>query len=103
MGVGFWFYSGDSGVATAAYIQVSAALPYLAQAHQSLLRWYVDDVIAGGPFRPKKDVVPVPEGPGLGIELDPDGLGRCAEDFARNGELSQLDPGGAAYRRLRGQ
>jgi glucarate dehydratase len=103
MGIGFWFYSGDSGVATAGYLQVSAALPYLEQPHQSLLRWYVDDVIAGGPFRPENDFVPVPEGPGLGVELDPDGLARCAEDFARNGELSQLDPGVEAFRRLRHQ
>jgi glucarate dehydratase len=103
MGVGFWFYSGDSGVATAAYIQVSAGLPYLEQAHQSLLRWYVDDVIVGGPFRPRDDVVPVPPGPGLGVELDPNGLARCAEDFARNGELSQLDTGDGGYRHLRRQ
>lgn len=103
MGVGFWFYSGDGGVATAAYLQVSAALPYLEQAHQSLLRWYVDDVIAGGPFRPENDVVPVPKGPGLGVELDRDSLGRCAEDFERNGELSQLDAGGGPFRRLRRQ
>lgn len=103
MGVGFWFYSGDGGVATAAYLQVSAALPYLEQAHQSLLRWYVDDVIAGGPFRPENDVVPVPKGSGLGVELDRDSLGRCAEDFERNGELSQLDAGGGPFRRLRRQ
>ena len=77
--------------------------PYLAQAHQSLLRWYVDDVVAGGAFRPQNDVVPVPPGPGLGVELDPDGLARCAEDFDRNGELSQLDPGEGAFRRLRAQ
>jgi glucarate dehydratase len=103
MGVGFWFYSGDAGIATAAYLQVSAGLPYLAQAHQSLLHWYVDDVVAGGAFRPQNDVVPVPPGPGLGVELDPDGLARCAEDFDRNGELSQLDPGEGAFRRLRAQ
>jgi len=103
MGVGFWFYSGDAGVATAAYLQVSAGIPYLEQAHQSLLRWYVDDVIAGGPFRPKNDRVAVPTGPGLGIALDPDGLARCAEDFARHGELTQLDSGPGGFRRLRRQ
>lgn len=103
MGVGFWFYSGDAGVATAAYLQVSAGLPYLEQAHQSLLRWYVDDVIVGGPFRPERDRVAVPTGPGLGVALDPDGLGRCAEDFARNGELTQLGSTSTGFRRLRRQ
>jgi glucarate dehydratase len=103
MGVGFWFYSGDAGVATAAYVQVSAALPYLSQPHQSLLRWYTDDVIVGGPFQPRAGVVPVPDGPGLGVALDPDALGRCAEDFLRRGELSQVEVPGDRYRHLQRQ
>jgi len=92
-GIGFWFYSGDTGIGTAAYLQVSAALPYLEQPHQSLLRWYVDDVIAEGPFRPKNGVVPVPEGPGLGVTLDPAALARCKERFEREGALRQFGNG----------
>jgi glucarate dehydratase len=102
-GVSSWFYSGDSGVATPAYIQVSAALPFLSQTHESLVRWYVADVIVGGPFRPRNDVVAIPTGPGLGVELDSDGLSSCAEDFERSGELSQLDTGKTRYRHLRRQ
>lgn len=100
LGFGFWFYSGDAGVATAAYLQVSAALPYLEQPHQSLLRWYTDDVIAGGAFRPEKGVVSIPSGPGLGVELDPDGLSRCKERYMREGPVNQLGvPGELAYPR----
>jgi glucarate dehydratase len=84
-GIGFWFYSGDLGIATAAYLHVAAATPYLSRPSQSLLRWTVDDVIAGGPFRPKGGVVRVPGGPGLGVELDEAALARCAERFAREG------------------
>jgi len=84
-GVGFWFYSGDLGIATAAYLHVVAATPYLARPSQSLLRWTADDVIAGGPFRPGRGVVAVPDGPGLGVELDEAALARCTERFAREG------------------
>ena len=45
MGVGFWCYSGDAGVGSAAYLHVVAATHHIAQASQSLFRWQVDDVI----------------------------------------------------------
>jgi glucarate dehydratase len=85
-GVGFWFYSGDLGIATAAYLHVAAATAYLDAPSQSLLRWTQDDVIAGGPFSPEGGVVDVPVGPGLGVELDERALRRCAERYARDGE-----------------
>jgi glucarate dehydratase len=85
VGIGFWFYSGDLGVATAAYLHVAASTPYLELPSQSLLRWTTDDVIAGGPFKPERGVVPVPTGPGLGVELDEKALARCVERFTREG------------------
>jgi glucarate dehydratase len=85
-GVGFWFYSGDLGIATATYLHIAAATPYLDQPSQSLLRWTTDDVIAGGPFSPESGVVKVPTGPGLGVDLDETALERCIERFAREGE-----------------
>ncbi|MBA2643656.1 MAG: mandelate racemase/muconate lactonizing enzyme family protein [Actinobacteria bacterium] len=84
-GVGFWFYSGDLGIATAAYLHIAAATPYLDKPSQSLLRWTADDVIAGGPFSPENGFVGVPTGPGLGVELDEIALERCVERFAREG------------------
>jgi len=84
-GVGFWFYSGDFGIATAAYLHIVAATPYLERPSQSLLRWTTDDVIAGGPFSPKAGVVDVPTGPGLGVELDEAALRRCVERYEREG------------------
>jgi glucarate dehydratase len=85
-GVGFWFYSGDLGIATAAYLHIAAAMPYLDQPSQSLLRWTAEDVIVGGPFSPKGGFVEVPTGPGLGVELDEAALARCVERYAREGE-----------------
>lgn len=85
-GVGFWFYSGDLGIATAAYLHVAAVTAYLDAPSQSLLRWTIDDVVAGGPFSPEGGVLDVPSGPGLGVELDAKALARCVERFAREGE-----------------
>jgi glucarate dehydratase len=87
-GVGFWFYSGDLGIATAAYLHVAAATPYLDRPSQSLLRWTTDDVIAGGPFSPEGGVLAVPSESGLGVELDERGLWRGVERFAREGEYA---------------
>jgi len=84
-GVGFWFYSGDFGIATAAYLQIAAATPYVDGPSQSLLRWTTDDVIAGGPFSPEAGVVGVPTGPGLGVELDEVALRRCVDRYAKEG------------------
>jgi glucarate dehydratase len=85
-GVGFWWYSGDLGIATAAYLHVSAATPYLDRPSQSLFRWYPEDVIVGGPFSAHRGLVAVPEGPGLGVELDETALARAVDRYARDGE-----------------
>jgi glucarate dehydratase len=84
-GVGFWFYSGDLGIATAAYLHVAAVTAYLDRPSQSLLRWTTDDVITPGPFSPEAGLLDVPTGPGLGVELDERGLQRGVERFAREG------------------
>ena len=100
MGVGFWFYSGESAVGTAVYMQLAAAIPFLSQPGQSLLRWYADDVIAE-PIRPKANACPIPDGPGLGIALDPEALARCRRRYERDGVISQLgEPGQMHYRRF---
>jgi glucarate dehydratase len=78
-GVDFWCYSGNSGVGTAAYLHLCAAHPHIREPNQSLLRQQPVDVIAEGPFSPKDNHVPLPEGPGLGVTLDPERLAHCAE------------------------
>ena len=99
MGVGFRFHSGETGIASAAYLQLSAALEHVRGASQTLLRWYGDDVIQGGPFVPKGGVVALPEGPGLGVTLDPAALRRCHERYLAEGAFpaGASAPVGAAY------
>ena len=87
LGIGFWFHSGDTGVATAAYLQVSAALEPIREPSQALLHWTADDVIEEGPFCPRGGRLPVPAGPGLGVTLDPAALRRCHERYLREGEF----------------
>ena len=93
MGKGFWCYSNDLGIMTAAYLHVVAATPHITEASQSLFRWQVGDVIRDGPFRQTNDTVRVPEGPGLGIELDPEEMRRWSGHFAEHGPLGHFqDP-----------
>lgn len=88
--VGFRFHSGETGIGSAAYLQLSAALGNVREASQTLLRWYADDVIAEGPFVPRDGLVDVPAGPGLGVTLDAGALARCHERYLREGAF----PGG---------
>lgn len=93
MGIGFWCYSGDAGICTAAYLHMTAAMPWIHEPSQSLCRWQVGDVIAGGPFRQTDNVVRVPEGPGLGVELDRAALAHWHRHFVEHGPLDHFhDP-----------
>ncbi|MBL1434808.1 MAG: mandelate racemase/muconate lactonizing enzyme family protein [Rhodobacteraceae bacterium] len=91
MGKGFWCYSNDLGIMTAAYLHVSAATPHITEASQSLFRWQIGDVIKGGPFKQTNDTVRVPEGLGLGVELDEKAMRRWAKHFEDNGPISHFE------------
>lgn len=77
-GIDFWCYSGDSGLGTAAYLHACATHPHIREPNQSLFRQQPFDVIAEGPFSPTANVLPLPDGPGLGVALDPGRLAFCA-------------------------
>ncbi|MGD9085079.1 MAG: enolase C-terminal domain-like protein, partial [Desulfobacterales bacterium] len=102
MGIGFWCYSGDAGICTAAYLHVTAAMQWIHEPSQSLKRWQIGDVIQGGPFKPQNNVVDVPEGPGLGVVLDTEALNRWHQDYRENGPMDHYynpqNPG--SFRRL---
>ena len=102
MGKGFWCYSNDLGIMTAAYLHVVAASPWITEPSQSLFRWQVGDVIENGPFRQTANTVRVPEGDGLGVTLDREAMTRWHRHFADNGPMSHFhDPAmPGRYRRL---
>lgn len=102
MGKGFWCYSNDLGIMTSAYLHVVAATPWITEASQSLFRWQIGDVIKDGPFRQTNNVVSVPHGVGLGVELDATAMQKWSSHFKDNGPINHfVDPNNPGrYRRL---
>ncbi|MEQ8641364.1 MAG: mandelate racemase/muconate lactonizing enzyme family protein [Alphaproteobacteria bacterium] len=93
MGIDFWFYSGDAGITSALYLHMCAALNWVREPNQSLFTQQVADIIIGGPFKTKNNTVRVPEGPGLGVELDRDRMAHAHKDFVDNGPPNEFhDP-----------
>ncbi|WP_020389161.1 enolase C-terminal domain-like protein [Kribbella catacumbae] len=77
--------SGELGIQLATMLQLGAVVPNLsfaADAHYHHLR---DDIIAGGKLPYAGGAIAVPDGPGLGVELDRDKLAEYAELFRELG------------------
>ena len=102
MGIGWWCFSGETGIGIAAYLHLIAATPWVTEPGQCILHWQKDDVIEEGPFNPRNNVVAVPEGPGLGVTLSPARLKRCHERYLQEGSYNYFrDPDAPTqYRRL---
>jgi glucarate dehydratase len=85
--IGFNLHSGgECGVSTAAYLQVAASLPVLPYAVDSHYHHQTDDVIKK-PHRYVDGGFALPEGPGLGVELDVDKLAELEERNRRDGDI----------------
>jgi glucarate dehydratase len=98
LGVDLWFYSPDTSVANAAYRQVAAALSWLGEPSQTLLRWHADDVVEGGPVAPTNGVLTASREPGFGVNLDREALRRCHQSFKDRGPFDQyLHPERSGY------
>lgn len=85
--IGTGFHSGgEAGVSTALYLQLSAALPTLPYAIDAHYHHQTADVLAE-----KLPIVDgcftLPEGPGLGVELDPDRLAHLEKLNQEQGDL----------------
>ncbi|WP_344127359.1 enolase C-terminal domain-like protein, partial [Mycolicibacterium murale] len=101
MGRDFWAYSGDTGVMTAAYLHLGAALPNMRGPHQTLGRWQPFDVVAEDTIVPRNNVIRVPEGPGLGVTLVPDALEHLHRLFVEQGPSVSISRGdNGLYNRL---
>ena len=86
--------SGELGIQLATMLHLGAVLPnltYAADAHYHHLR---DDIIAGGKLPYADGAIAVPDGPGLGVELDRDKLAGYAAEYERLGGYTyDRDPG----------
>ena len=73
------------GVSLLAMTHLAAATPGLTYACDTHYPWQhaEDEILQGGRVPIANGVVRVPDGPGLGVELDPDALARGRERYER--------------------
>jgi L-alanine-DL-glutamate epimerase-like enolase superfamily enzyme len=74
--------TGESSVASAAAAHLAAVVPALAWGLTVTNPALAEDVVVA-PLRVENGHVAVPDGPGLGIEIDERRVRRCAQDFRR--------------------
>lgn len=77
--------SGELGVQLATMLHMGAVVPNLGYAADAHYHHLVDDVIAGGKMRYEDGRIAVPQGPGLGVQLDPEKVRRYHELFLELG------------------
>lgn len=100
-GMGLSMHSNSHlGVSLAAMVHLGAATPNLTYACDTHWPWKTEEVVEPGVLSFVDGAVPVPTGPGLGVELDRDALARLHEQYlacrirARDdtGYMKRVDP-----------
>ncbi len=89
------------GISLAAMVHLGAALPNLTYALDTHYPWQSDEVITAGRFQFEEGAVAVPQGPGLGVELDRDALAKLHQNYVACGltkrddeiEMQKVKPG----------
>jgi glucarate dehydratase len=85
-GVGVSMHSNSHlGISLAAMVQLGAATPELAYAADTHTPWQDGVDVLTAPLSIVDGAVAVPDGPGLGVELDRDALARLHEQYLRCG------------------
>jgi glucarate dehydratase len=91
--------SGELGIQLATMLHMGAVIPNLSFAADAHYHHLEDDVIVGGRLPYSGGAIAVPTGPGLGVRLDREKLGRYHEEFRRLGsypyDQDPLRPGWA--------
>jgi glucarate dehydratase len=86
----------ELGIGTAAYLHVAASVPALPHALDTHILETAADVVKGGVIAlSDRATMKVPQGPGLGVELDADAFAAAAEAYARQGDKSVYEPDAA--------
>ncbi len=71
----------ETGITTAASMQVAATIPNLDDANQHMTRFLEWDIVASPDLKPRNGELPVTRKPGLGFELDRDAVERSRRAF----------------------
>tara|TARA_Y100001933_G_C19004929_1_gene566171 strand:- start:3411 stop:4058 length:648 start_codon:yes stop_codon:yes gene_type:complete len=91
IGRGFSMHSNSHvGISMAAMVHLGAAIPQLDYALDTHYPWQVDEVIKGGKIKIKEGYADVPEGPGLGVEIDRTKLEKLHQQYLQCG-LTERD------------
>ena len=77
--------SGELGIQLATMLHLGAVIPNLAFAADAHYHHLTDDLLVGGKLRYENGAIRVPEGPGLGVEIDRDKLAQYAELYRELG------------------
>ncbi|MDD5679419.1 MAG: enolase C-terminal domain-like protein [Kiritimatiellae bacterium] len=93
-GLGMTIHSGaELGISTAANLHVTAATPKIEFPIDTHYIHYKDDIIKGGRFQIKDGCMKIPDGPGLGVEIDEEKLkqfGNLSHNKQKPGEMSAV-------------
>jgi glucarate dehydratase len=89
------------GISLTAMTHLAAAVPNLTYAVDTHYPWQSEEVIAGGRTQIEDGSLPVPSGPGLGVELDRDALAALHATYLACGltqrddelEMQKVEPG----------
>jgi glucarate dehydratase len=101
-GLGLSMHSNSHlGISLAAMVHLASATPNLTYACDTHWPWKTEEVVKPGVLRFVDGSVPVPSGPGLGVEIDESSLAELHEQYVRcgirdrddTGYMRSIDPG----------
>ena len=85
--------SGELGIQLATMLHLGAAVPNLSYAADAHYHHLSDDIIKGGKMKYQDGAIKVPQGPGLGVELDRGRLEKLHRQYLDSGLRSRDDTG----------
>jgi glucarate dehydratase len=77
--------SGELGIQLSTMLHLGAVIPNLSFAADAHYHQLADDIIVGGKMKYENGSIKVPDGPGLGVQLDREKLGKYAELYKKLG------------------
>lgn len=85
--LGVAMHSGaEFGIELAAMLHTASTIPTMTFAGDAHYHYLNDDIIKGGKFKYENGCIKVPEGPGLGVELDEDKMNKYEKYFLEKGD-----------------
>ena len=79
------------GISLAAMVHLGAALPVPPYPLDTHYPWQSDEVIVGGRFKFEEGAIPVPQEPGLGVQLDREALAKLHQNYLDCGLTKRND------------